>query len=112
VTDLRDLKQDIDNLGFATPPLHEIVDRARRGQRRRLRRRVSATTVLVAAVVLCSIVIVSRPGTREHEITGPGSQRYMGTATAAFVSKSGLVYVADQGNNFFVGTRSVFKARV
>ena len=86
-------------MGFATPPLHEIVDRARRGQRRRLRRRVSAATVLVAVVVLCSIVIVSRPGARGPALTGLGPQQYMGTATAAFVSKSGLVYVADQGNN-------------
>jgi DNA-binding beta-propeller fold protein YncE len=99
VTDLRDLKQDIDDMGFAPPPLHEIVDRARRGQRRRRLRRVSATAVLAAVVVLSSIVIVSRPGARGPKLTGPGSQRYRGTATAAFVSKSGLVYVADQGNN-------------
>jgi DNA-binding beta-propeller fold protein YncE len=99
VTDLRDLKHDIDSMGFAPPPLHEIVDRARRGQRRRMRRRVSATALLVAVVVLCSIVVFSRPGARAPELTGPGSQRYTGTATAAFVSKSGLVYLADQGNN-------------
>jgi DNA-binding beta-propeller fold protein YncE len=99
VTDLRELQQDIDRMGFATPPLHEIVDRASRGKRRRRLRRVSATAVLVAVVVLCSIVIVSRPGARGPELTSPGSQRYRGTATAAFVSNSGLVYVADQGNN-------------
>jgi DNA-binding beta-propeller fold protein YncE len=99
VTDLHDLKQDIDSMRFATPPLHEIVDRARRSQRRRLRRRIFTTAVLVAVVVFCSIVIVSRPGARGPELNGPGSQRYRGTATAAFVSRSGLVYVADQGND-------------
>jgi DNA-binding beta-propeller fold protein YncE len=99
VTDLRDLKQDIDSMHLAPPPMRDIVDRARRGRRRRVHRRLSATVVLVAVVMLCSIIIVTRPAARSSQLANSGAQRYVGTASAAFVAKSGLVYVADQGNN-------------
>jgi len=95
---LRDLRHDIYNMAFLAPPLHEIVERAKQGQRRAVRRRLSVAALLVA-VVAGSIVVVNRLTTRGPELTAPGSQRYVGTATAAFVSKSGLMYVADQGNN-------------
>ena len=98
MTDLRDLKQDIQSMHLVPPPMHDIVDRARRSQRRRVQRRLLASVVLAAIVVL-SVIIVTLPAARNAQLANLGPQRYVGTASAAFVSKSGLVYVVDQGNN-------------
>ena len=103
MTDLRDLKQDIDHMHLPTPPMHDIVELAERGQRRRRRvkRQLSAATMLVALVALVSILVVSRPAEGPKRPTS-GPERYLGTASVAFVSRTGFVYVADQGNNSLV----------
>jgi DNA-binding beta-propeller fold protein YncE len=99
VTDLHDLKQDIDNLHLVAPPMHDIVDRARRNQRRRMRQRLSGTAALLAVIAVVSIIVGTRSATTGPQVASPGLRGYVGTASAAFVSKSGLIYVADQGNN-------------
>ena len=97
MTDLRDLKVEIDNMQFPAPPVREIVERARR-HRRRVQRRVTGSTVLLVLGVVAAVVIVDTSG------KAPGPFRiaagpYRGTSAAAFISRDGLVYVADQGDN-------------
>jgi hypothetical protein len=48
VTDLRDLKQDIDNMHLAPPPIHDIIDLVRRGHKRRAKTRLSMAAALLA----------------------------------------------------------------
>jgi hypothetical protein len=99
VTDLRELKRDIDDLHFPTPPVRDIIERARR-HRRQGKRRVATSVVLGALVIAVTIVIVV--GSAGPETRRAGTEFYRGTATAGFVSPDGLLYVADQGNNSLV----------
>jgi DNA-binding beta-propeller fold protein YncE len=97
MTDLHDLKTDIDNMHFSTPSVGDIIDRARR-HRRRIRRRVTGSTGLLVFAIVAALVAISTSG------KGPGSFRaasgpFRGTSAAAFISRDGLLYVADQGNN-------------
>jgi DNA-binding beta-propeller fold protein YncE len=54
--------------------------------------------VLLIAVVVASVVVLGRTS-GSHRLAQSPRQAYEGTASAAFVSKSGLIYVADQGSN-------------
>jgi DNA-binding beta-propeller fold protein YncE len=96
MTDLHELKQDIDELRFPTPPVGDIIERARR-HRRRGKRRVGISVGLVALVMAVTIVVVV--GSAGPKGPRAEAEFYQGTATAGFVSPNGLLYVADQGNN-------------
>jgi hypothetical protein len=97
VTDLHDLKYDVARLELEPLPVQEVITRAQRRQRRRVTRRV-LTMVLLVAIVVASVLILGRPSSGPRLTQAP-RQTYEGTASAAFVSRSGFIYVADQGNN-------------
>jgi hypothetical protein len=95
--DLSDLKAEMAELNPVPLPLDEIVRLHRRNSRRRTVTRGTAI-IVVALVVALTLVAVNQPG-RSHQNAGSATAPYVGTATAAFVTRNGLVYVADQGNN-------------
>jgi DNA-binding beta-propeller fold protein YncE len=102
VTDLRGLKEDIDSLQFPTPPVHDVIELARRSRNRRVRKRVAAAAALLALVVVTTTAIVN-PLAKSPGTSRSASGSYLGTASAAFVSRDGLVYVADQANDSLLG---------
>ena len=97
--DLSELKLEIAELDFVPPPLDAIIELGRRSRKRRAVKRASAT-VLAALVLAGVLVVVNRPGKTGN--AAPGAIPYVGTASAAFVTRDGYVYVADQGNNSLV----------
>lgn len=95
--DLRDLKAEMAEMNLVPLPLNDIVRLHRRNRRRRTARRGTAT-IVVAMVIALTLVVVNQPG-RTHQKAGSATTPYVGTAAAAFVTRNGLVYVADQGND-------------
>jgi hypothetical protein len=94
--DLSDLADEISALHLAAPPLQDIVRRASKAKRQRTQRRLTATVGVLALAIAATVFFVGRP-VKAHPV--PGISMYAGSASAAFVTKSGVVFVADQGND-------------
>ena len=97
MTDLLDLKHDIAQLELRPLSVQEVIERSRRRRQRRVTRRISVTLLLIA-VVVASVLVLGRTFA-SNQLAQEPRQTYEGTASAAFVSRSGLIYVADQGSN-------------
>jgi hypothetical protein len=97
VTDLHDLKHDVARYELEPLPVQKVIELARRRQRHKVTRRIAAA-VLIIGVVVASVLVLGRPSSGPR-LTQPPGQTYEGTASAAFVSRSGFIYVADQGSN-------------
>ena len=97
VTDLHDLKHDIARYELEPLPVQKVIELARQRQRHKVTRRIAAA-VLIIVVVVASVLVLGRPSSGPR-LTQPPDQTYEGTASVAFVSKSGFIYVADQSSN-------------
>jgi len=97
MTDLSDLVDEISGLRLTAPPLEDIIRRAARGKRLRTERRLTVAVIVLGLVISVAVLLVGRL-TKEHQAL-QGATPYSGSASAAFVTRGGRVYVADQGNN-------------